>query len=63
MLHPKSPQSSFYGSYLVPQDYLTGTALVTSDTPPRKIVAGVPAKVFRDVPSEQLLDNQGWKDE
>ncbi len=33
-------------------------ALVTSDTPPRKIVAGVPAKVFRDVPPEQLLENQ-----
>ncbi|HWR83354.1 MAG TPA: acyltransferase [Candidatus Deferrimicrobium sp.] len=38
-------------------------ALVTSDTPAKKIVAGVPAKVFRDVPVEQLLDNQGWKDE
>ncbi len=33
-------------------------ALVTSDTPPRKIVAGVPAKEFRDVPPEQLLENQ-----
>jgi acetyltransferase-like isoleucine patch superfamily enzyme len=33
-------------------------ALVTSDTPPRKIVAGVPAEVFRDVPTEQLLENQ-----
>ncbi len=38
-------------------------ALVTKDTPPKKIVAGVPAKVFRDVPPEQLLENQGWKDE
>jgi UDP-2-acetamido-3-amino-2,3-dideoxy-glucuronate N-acetyltransferase len=38
-------------------------ALVTSDTPAKKIVAGVPAKVFRDVPSEQLLENQGWKDD
>ena len=33
-------------------------ALVTSDTPPRKIVAGAPAKEFRDVPTEQLLENQ-----
>ncbi len=33
-------------------------ALVTSDTPARKIVAGVPAKVFRDVPEAQLLENQ-----
>ncbi len=37
-------------------------AVVTSDTPARKIVAGVPAKVFRDVPAEQLLENQGWKE-
>ena len=33
-------------------------ALVTSDTPPGKIIAGVPGKVFRDVPEEQLLKNQ-----
>lgn len=38
-------------------------ALVTSDVPAKKIVAGVPAKVFRDVPSEQLLDNQNWSDD
>jgi len=37
-------------------------ALVTKDVPARKIVAGVPAKVFRDVPAEQLLENQGWKE-
>ncbi len=37
-------------------------ALVTKDVPARKIVAGVPAKVFRDVPPEQLLENQNWKD-
>jgi acetyltransferase-like isoleucine patch superfamily enzyme len=37
-------------------------ALVTSDCPPKKIVAGVPARVFRDVPDEQLLENQGWED-
>ncbi len=33
-------------------------ALVTHDTTPRKIVAGVPAKELRDVPEEQLLENQ-----
>lgn len=37
-------------------------ALVTKDVPARKIVKGVPAKVFRDVPEEQLLENQNWKD-
>jgi UDP-2-acetamido-3-amino-2,3-dideoxy-glucuronate N-acetyltransferase len=35
-------------------------ALLTKDAPPRKIVAGLPAKEFRDVPEEQLLENQGW---
>ncbi|MBN1504648.1 MAG: N-acetyltransferase [Candidatus Eisenbacteria bacterium] len=33
-------------------------ALVTSDVPAGKVVAGVPAKVWRDVPKEQLLENQ-----
>ena len=37
-------------------------ALVTKDAPPKKIVAGVPAREFRDVPAEQLLENQNWKD-
>ncbi|HOP07598.1 MAG TPA: N-acetyltransferase [candidate division Zixibacteria bacterium] len=42
---------------------VAAAALVTADTTPKKIVAGIPAKPFRDVPEEQLLDNQGWKDE
>lgn len=33
-------------------------ALVTKDTPPRKIVFGSPAKILKDVPKEQLLENQ-----
>jgi serine O-acetyltransferase len=37
-------------------------AVVRKDVPPRKIVAGVPAKIYRDVPKEQLLENQGWED-
>jgi acetyltransferase-like isoleucine patch superfamily enzyme len=37
-------------------------AVVTKDAPARKISAGVPAKVFRDVPEQQLLEQQGWKD-
>ncbi|UCC80107.1 MAG: N-acetyltransferase [Candidatus Zixiibacteriota bacterium] len=35
-------------------------ALLTGDAKPRVIVAGVPAKPFRDVPPEQLLENQNW---
>jgi UDP-2-acetamido-3-amino-2,3-dideoxy-glucuronate N-acetyltransferase len=33
-------------------------AVVTCDVPSRKIYAGVPAKELRDVPPEQLLENQ-----
>jgi UDP-2-acetamido-3-amino-2,3-dideoxy-glucuronate N-acetyltransferase len=33
-------------------------AVLTKDAPDRKIVVGSPAKVFRDVPPEQLLENQ-----
>lgn len=36
-------------------------SVVTRNVPPRTIVAGVPAKVFRQVPEEQLLENQGWE--
>lgn len=35
-------------------------ALVTRDAEPRHIVAGSPAKKIRDVPPEQLLENQSW---
>ncbi|MCH7946940.1 MAG: N-acetyltransferase [candidate division Zixibacteria bacterium] len=46
------------------EDSLVGAgALITSDTPPKKIVVGVPGKPLRDVPEEQLLENQGWEDE
>ncbi len=37
-------------------------AVLTEDCPDKKIMVGVPAKVFRDVPKEQLLENQGWKE-
>ncbi len=36
-------------------------AVVTRDVPPRTIVAGNPAHVFREVPREQLLEEQGWE--
>jgi UDP-2-acetamido-3-amino-2,3-dideoxy-glucuronate N-acetyltransferase len=33
-------------------------SVVTKNVPPKKIVLGAPAKVWREVPAEQLLDNQ-----
>jgi UDP-2-acetamido-3-amino-2,3-dideoxy-glucuronate N-acetyltransferase len=33
-------------------------SIVTRDVPARKVVLGAPAKVWRDVPPEQLLENQ-----
>jgi UDP-2-acetamido-3-amino-2,3-dideoxy-glucuronate N-acetyltransferase len=33
-------------------------SIVTKDVPAKKIVMGTPARVVRDVPAEQLLDNQ-----
>ncbi len=37
-------------------------SVVTSDVPPRTIVLGQPARPWRAVPAEQLLENQGWVD-
>ena len=37
-------------------------SVVTKDVPEKVIFAGVPAKYFRDVPKEQLLENQGWEE-
>jgi acetyltransferase-like isoleucine patch superfamily enzyme len=46
------------------EDSLIGAgALVTGDINPKKIVVGVPGKELRDVPEEQLLENQGWEDD
>jgi len=36
-------------------------AVLSKDCPDKKIVLGSPAKVLRDVPEEQLLENQGWE--
>ena len=35
-------------------------AVVTRDVPAKTIVVGAPAKEFRNVPEEQLLENQDW---
>ena len=37
-------------------------SVVTRDVPARRIVMGSPARALRDVPVEQLLENQGWVD-
>ena len=34
-------------------------AVVIADVPPGKLVVGVPARVLRDVPSDESLDAQG----
>ncbi len=38
-------------------------SVVTKDVPARKVVMGSPARVVRDVPTEQLLEHQGWSDD
>ena len=35
-------------------------SVVTKDVPPRKIVMGSPARIIRDVPKEQLIENQKY---
>lgn len=57
------------GSVILPGKVIGEDALVaagsvvTRDVPARKVVMGSPARVVRDVPTEQLLENQGWSDE
>lgn len=41
---------------------VAGGAVVTKDCPDRKIAKGAPATFEKDVPENQLLENQGWKD-
>jgi len=54
------------GSVILPgieigEDAVIGAgSVVTRNVPPRKIYVGAPAKFFRDTPTEQLLENQGW---
>ena len=36
--------------------------VATHDTESRSVFAGVPARRFKDVPADQLLENQGWAD-
>ena len=51
------------GKTIAEDSLVAAGALVTKDTPPKKIVFGAPARPLKDVPQDQLLENQGWKDE
>ncbi|HVP36190.1 MAG TPA: acyltransferase [Terriglobales bacterium] len=46
------------GKVIAEDSQVAAGAVVTKDTPPKKIVLGAPAKVLRDVPEDQLLENQ-----
>jgi len=46
------------GKVIEEDGFVSAGAVVTKDVPARKIVAGCPAKVLRDVPEDQLLENQ-----
>ena len=46
------------GRTIEPDGVAAAGSVVTRDIPPQKIVAGVPARYLRDVPKEQLLENQ-----
>jgi UDP-2-acetamido-3-amino-2,3-dideoxy-glucuronate N-acetyltransferase len=46
------------GKVIGEESQVAAGAVVTEDTPPKKIVLGMPAKPWRDVPEAQLLENQ-----
>jgi len=39
--------------------FVAAGAVVTADVPARKVVMGVPARLVRDVPDEDLLERWG----
>lgn len=47
---------------VIEEDALVAAGSIVKRAPARKVVLGQPAKVLRDVPEAQLLDNQGWAD-
>lgn len=51
--------STFLPGVVVEEDALVAAgSVVTRDVPAKKVVCGVPARQLRDVPAEQLLENQ-----
>ena len=44
------------GVVVAEETFVAAGSLVARDTPPRKVVKGVPARVVRDVPAKELLD-------
>ncbi|OGC78729.1 MAG: UDP-3-O-(3-hydroxymyristoyl)glucosamine N-acyltransferase [candidate division Zixibacteria bacterium RBG_16_40_9] len=46
------------GKVIAEDTLVAAGATVTKNTPAKKVVMGTPAKVVRDVPKEQLLENQ-----
>ncbi len=46
------------GKIIHEDGFAAAGSLVTRDVEKAKIVVGVPAKIFNDVPKEQLLENQ-----
>ena len=50
------------GITIGPDGLVAAGSVVTRDVPANTIVMGSPAKQWREVPEEQLLDNQGWVD-
>ncbi|MGH2841955.1 MAG: acyltransferase [Solirubrobacteraceae bacterium] len=44
------------GTEVGEEAFVAAGAVVTSDVPPRKVVMGVPARVVRDVPDEDLIE-------
>lgn len=49
---------------VIGEDAVVGAgSVVKRDVPPRKIVAGVPAELIKDTPTEQLVENQGYPED
>jgi serine O-acetyltransferase len=50
------------GKTVEPDAVVAAGAVLTRDADAETIHAGVPARPFREVPDDQLLDRQGWDD-